>query len=92
MQGLGNISKRTLDPNNEYPEFAEPWDGPTNTKLKESLGKILRRVMKDKRLVSLDPRHDVASYIFPMLFKGDAEWYVLSCARFLNKKAAAFPG
>ncbi|KLO16748.1 hypothetical protein SCHPADRAFT_926304 [Schizopora paradoxa] len=74
MLGLQNISNRTIISNEEHPKYFEEWDGPTNSKLKASLGKMLRRVLRDGRLKYQEPRQDVAAFLFPFLKAGDAQW------------------
>jgi len=74
MQGLSSISNRTLLLQEEHTNHFEEWDGPTNSKLKGEIGRILRRVLRDERLKYLNPRHDVASFLSPFLKVGDAQW------------------
>ena len=70
MLGLQHISNRTVQLNEEHPKYFEEWDGPTNTKLKASIGKMLRRVLRDGRLKYQEPRQDVAAFLVPFLTVG----------------------
>lgn len=64
LQGLLEIAPRTLPRSKlTHPVYAEPWDGPTNTALRQSLGGVLKRITNDRRLKNASAKMDAAIYV-----------------------------
>lgn len=64
LQGLLEIAPRTLPGSTlTHPVYAEPWDGPTNTVLRQSLGGVLKRITNDRRLKNASAKMYAAIYV-----------------------------
>ncbi|KAH8113571.1 hypothetical protein DFH11DRAFT_1599441 [Phellopilus nigrolimitatus] len=74
LQGLLGIARKTLDGSDTESVFREPWDGPTNSKMRDNMGRVLRRVLTDRRLKYAQPRADVAEYLYCFLEACNTEW------------------